>query len=99
MKGIEALEILKNVNIWYGVLEIDNLYSIPQLTDYFKVIEKKLKALEIIINKKVDVYLLLEKIKLYSNDYNILETYNNSLYCEQSITIEELELLKEVLEK
>ena len=53
-----------------------------------KIIEKSLKALEIIKNKQVNVFLL------HSVD---LETYNDMIADNRNLTQEEFNVLKEVL--
>ena len=58
--------------------------------------EKKLKALKIIKEKKVDVFGLICCIQL--NEYTALETYNMKENCHNCfLTQEEFDLLKEVL--
>ena len=54
-----------------------------------KIIEKSLKALEIIKNKQVNVFLL------HSVD---LETYNDMIADNRNLTQEEFNVLKEVLQ-
>lgn len=66
---------------------------------------KKLKALEIIKKKRVDIHKLLLLIEIPINDDLQLENYNNSVTntnsylpnCSRYLTQEEYDLLKEVL--
>ena len=82
-KELEALERL----FCAGRLDLDYVLNGKQNQDY-KIIEKSLKALEIIKNKQVNVFLL------HSVD---LETYNDMIADNRNLTQEEYELLKEVL--
>ena len=81
-KGLEALDSLR-----FDV-------SMAQYINYLEankecdIIEKELKALEILKNKKTDINLLLN---------NGLDFYNSCFY-PRKLTQEEYELLKEVLE-
>ena len=107
-KGLEMLEILKQrngnlkVNHKIGSRDIAN-QEIKEITQCFDnyvipVIEKELKALEIIKNKRVDVFELLLGISnsVYRNP---LERYNS--YVEGSfnteLTQEEFNVLEDVL--
>ena len=58
--------------------------------------EKKLKALEIIKEKRVNVFWLMECISCYTN---ALEKYNEEVLCKDidCLTQEEFDLIKEVL--
>ena len=58
-------------------------------TSFDRQLEKKLKALEIIKEKKVDVFCLL---------FAGLDIYNANIHPSRFITQEEYDLLKEVLE-
>ena len=78
-KGLEALKKYRNQQT--GV----NVYA----DDYLDIIEKELKALEIINNKKVDV-----KYLYYRAEFNV-EKYNDNYI--EGLTQEENDLLKEVL--
>ena len=78
-KGLNHLEILENLVELFAHFSFD-----------FTVIEKELKALEIIRNKKVDVLSLLCGCNF--DDYNRAHEEKGKL------TEEEYELLKEVLE-
>ena len=61
-----------------------------EFVEEVEAVEKKVKALEIIKNKLVDVF------KLYN--CNTIEKYNQSQYRDCMLTKEEFNLLKEVLE-
>ena len=80
-KGLKALEVFKDLNRDYETWEC--------YTEEIDIIEKELKALEIIKENRVDVYALVIAYDL--NDYN--EMVRN-VY---KITQEEYEFLKEVL--
>ena len=90
MKGLEALE---DIILYLNANEPKGLYC-----ENIEVIKQELKALEIIKNKRVDVFELLLGISnsMYRNP---LERYN--FYVEGSfnteLTQEEFDLLKEVL--
>ena len=63
---------------------------------FFERVENALKALEIIKDKKVDVFSLICCIQL--NEYTALETYNLKENCHNYfLTGDEYNLLKEVL--
>lgn len=82
-KGLEALNTIRHIHD----MECGEDESINK---DFDIIEKELKALEIIKNKDVDVeYFKIKK------DKGSLEDYNVRLYDE--LTQEEYDLLKEVL--
>lgn len=85
-KGLEALVDLRN-NWWATTDQKERAYDI---------IEKELKALEIIKNKDVCVELLRYWWKCEYNDKDILEKYNYMHHWKQ-LTQEEYDLLKEVL--
>ena len=91
-KGLEALE---DIILYLNASEPKWLYC-----ENIEVIKKELKALEIIKNKRVDVFELLLGISnsVYRNP---LERYNS--YVEGSfnteLTPQEFDLLKEVLEE
>ena len=91
MTGLEALNIIVDKCAIKEYNENGDLISWIGTTDKeYIVIEKELKALEIIKNKKVDTYAL--------NVSNCLESYNNYAKWENSkLTQEEYSLLKEVL--
>lgn len=85
-KGLDALnEIKKGIDtaLWDG-----NEY------DYLDIIEKELKALEIIKEKRVDIRLLFETFNYYKNG---LKAYNGMRTYGYDLTQEEYDLLKEVL--
>ena len=77
-KTIEALENIKHYDTRVGLHRDD-----------YDTIEKSLKALEIIKEKKVNVFIFL-----HSGD---LETYNDMVEDNRKLTQEEYDLLKEVL--
>ena len=88
-------EALEDIILYLNASEPKGLYC-----ENIEVIKKELKALEIIKNKRVDVFELLVGISnsAYSNP---LERYNS--YIEGSfnteLTPQEFDLLKEVLEE
>ena len=77
MKGLDNLNFLRRN---YCILKRERMYACD-------IIEKELKALEIIKEKEVD-------IKAF-NDLQDLQDYN--YYCSPELTHEEYNLLKEVL--
>lgn len=79
-KGLEALEDLSKLVFIYGGVE------------QYQVIEKSLKSLEIMKEKRCDIYLLMECERL--EHYN----ENDYLSSDQVLTQEEFDLLKEVLQ-
>ena len=83
-KGLEAKNRLVNKCCEYTSLSIDH-----QVAEDFNTIEKELKALEIIVKKRVAIALFKSCDKL--------EQYN--IYCpiNEKLTQEEWDLLKEVL--
>lgn len=91
-KGLEALEVLKNIQtMTFGNSDlIESAYK-----EECEVIEKELKALEIIKKKRVNVHKFMWCIfKKYS------AFHYNFYFCEeddQFLDDEEFELLKEVL--
>ena len=82
MTGLEALKIVEK--------DCEDLEQVPY--GEFAIIEKSLKALEIIKNKLVDV-LLIKK-------YDFVEDYNSAVWItgRPKLVKEEFNLLKEVLE-
>ena len=89
-KELEALERLKNHTISYvgSDYKVSTDSREEQIKD-LELIEKELKALEIIKEKEVNVFIFL-----HSGD---LETYNNMVEDNRKLTQEEFDLLKEVL--
>ena len=77
-KGLEALQEIKI-----------KPFSWEKLKDSLDIIEKELKALEIIKEKEVNIFIFL-----HSGD---LETYNDMVEDNRMLIQEEYELLKEVL--
>ena len=105
-KGLEMLEILKQrngnlkINHKIGSRDIAN-QEIKEITQCFDnyvipVIEKELKALEIIKTKRVDIPMFYEIVstvdKMFARD-----RYNQDTN-EEILTQEEFDLLKEVIE-
>ena len=105
-KGLEMLEIIKQrndtlkINHKIGSRDIAN-QEIKEITQCFDnyvipVIEKELKALEIIKTKRVDIPMFYEIVstvdKMFARD-----RYNQDTN-EEILTQEEFDLLKEVLE-
>ena len=99
MNGLEALEKIGSIVLDktqdenYGKItfRIKHLYS-----KYYEVIEKELKALEIIKEKEIDVKDITET----TDDYDLYVAYcEGKGYAKEFIcTQEEFDLLKEVLE-
>ena len=93
-KGLEAFERLrKNIFPYFGTL-----YDKEWFEEDIQVITNELKALEIIIEKQVDISYLYWRIKWDKlHNMNItLKTYNET-YEERKLTIEEFNILKETL--
>lgn len=80
----KALEALENIKREAGTPYFSTLYDIDDWRKDFKMVEKELKALEIIWNKWVDLYALFIADDL--EDYNIKHTIE--------LTQEEFDLLK-----
>ena len=85
LKGLEALEKIVDEIKW---THNDGKTLTRFDKEQVDIIEKELKALEILKNKKTDINLLLN---------NGLDFYNSCFY-PRKLTQEEYELLKEVLE-
>lgn len=84
-KGLEEIKTLRTLNQRY----FDNDKNVNNSYD---IIEKELKALEIIKNKRVDVYDLMGEAccdNVNSFNYGLLEEF--------CLTQQEFDLLKEVL--
>lgn len=98
-KGLEALKIIKNVEVEIGndlntvtkVFEIEHQYD-----KAFDIVEKELKAFEI-ISKCFNMW--VEVIKDYKGNpiYRLVLCYNLSDRFYLNITKEQFDLLKEVL--
>ena len=86
MKGLEAL---KNIKREAGTPYFSTLYDIDMWREDFAIVEKELKALEIIKSKKVNVIIF--------QGCNDLKEYNKYLIKWKRLTEEEFILLKEVL--
>ena len=84
MKGLEALKDIKDICSGMTTIFDDDL----------ETIEKELKALEIIKEKKMNVELLLLELTMYKDyeEYKDIAYFNN-----RSLTRKEYDLLKEVL--
>jgi len=80
MTGLEALKIVER--------DCEDLEQVPY--GEFALIEKSLKALEIIKEKTVDIWLIQNK--------KTLKQYNSMVDESRKLTEEEFNLLKEVLE-
>jgi hypothetical protein len=80
MTGLEALKIVER--------DCEDLEQVPY--GEFALIEKSLKALEIIKEKTVDIWLIQNK--------KTLKQYNSMVDESRQLTEEEFDLLKEVLE-
>ena len=97
-KCLESLERLKNTLLaegyWQDVLEDVSIIE-NALNQYYRLLKeddettKKLKALDIIKTKKVDI-----KYLYYRAEFNV-EKYNDNYI--ETLTKEECDLLKEVL--
>lgn len=92
-----ALKVLEQLQIIIGAKKIEDLPKVALETEnacysnshILKKAENKLKALEIIKEKEVNVFIFL-----HSGD---LETYNDIVEDNRKLTQEEYDLLKEVL--
>ena len=89
MTGLEALKEFKGNN---NTMLVGRVMGKQHYLDCLQVMEKSLKALEIIKKKKVNVY---NEIMTCKNYAEYLECDGITLY---KLTQEEFELLKEVLE-
>ena len=84
----EGLEALKNIKREAGFPYFSTFYDADMWREDFATVEKELKALEIIKDKDVSVYLLKECLNLMS--------YNNAVeFPYRRLTPKEYELLKE----
>ncbi len=91
-KGLEALnKIIDMASEPNGYLNFQNAVDTP----YYQIIEKELKALEIIKEKKVEVNILEDCITC--EEYNDFIKHRVWFQEEYTITQEEYALLKEVL--
>ena len=90
MKGLDALKEIKEVNYYEDDETIDEDYL--NISNYIDIIEKELKALEIIKNKNVDIRGIKEINNVH--EYNVkFPTTLNEFLEEQ-----EYDLLKEVFQ-
>ena len=80
-KGLEALKVIYELEDLQGGRDA--------FWESYRIIEKELKALEIIKGKEVNVFIFL-----HSAD---LETYNDMVEDNRKLTQEEFNILKEVL--
>ena len=95
MKGLEALEIIGNINLGnnpYCAFEHNKLKNCS--VEEYNIIEKELKALEIVDKKRVNVHKFKWCVfkKYYVNYYNLH-------FCDeddQFLNEQEFDLLKEV---
>lgn len=87
-KGLEALKEL-NLYIPYYV---SDLYQ-NTIDENYYIIEKELKALEIIKNKEINIHALLLHLKRFDSPAG----YNALVGEKYKLTQEEYDLLKEVL--
>ena len=84
----------------YEIREFIKPFSdLKDLSKNFEIIEKNLKAFEIIKNKQVDVGWFIKCYNDYSNDKDRLMMYNQLSIDDKGrdITKEDYDLLKEVL--
>lgn len=93
-KGLEAIISLRNRLVEKGIKD--------QFLEELIAIEKSLKALEIIKNKKVQVAYLHSmwddfETTFNNNDEDVRWLYNEGRETDEQITEEEYDLLKEVL--
>lgn len=102
-KGLKVLKYLRYCQIVNGIdcegnIMLDYLFRVKE--EIFNIIEKELKALEIIKNKRVDVLVLLTSIgnSMYKKP---LEIYNSYVFhiSNAKLTQQEFDLLREVLEE
>ena len=91
-KELEALESINEIVLPYSVAKQGHLRPRDVCHNEFSIIEKSLKALEIIKQKEVDIHNLL--ISKTVEQYN---GYTHWLGCKGNLTEEEYDLLKEVL--
>jgi hypothetical protein len=89
---LEALEMVDLADVHIGKNATMPFYKTKQ----YRIIETALKALEIIIKKKVNIGHLLSCIKCEIIE-NPLSFYNEQYEENRRLTQEELDLLKEVL--
>ena len=94
MTGLEALKIVEK--------DCEDLEQVPY--GEFALIEKSLKALEIIKEKRVNVGTFIHLTKILKKDYEQCKANNDIVFCnicdteKEFLTQEEFNLLKEVLE-
>lgn len=95
-KQLKAFEIIKKMYEYFvkKYRDLEPKLMICEKEDFDNV-EKSLKALELIKNKEVDVSWFKYCLKYCENDTSALKRYNKN--CDIEITVEEYELLKEVL--
>ena len=96
----KELELIKNI---YGCTTILMQEEEAKETENaFKVVEKSLKALEIIKEKRVNVGTFIHLTKILKKDYEQCKLNNDIVFyniCDcEFLTEEEFNLLKEVLE-
>lgn len=99
-KAIKQKRLFKDTSLTYSKRsgEVDAYNDVLHIIESNQLLEedKSKKALEIIKNKRVNVFWLMECISHY---INALEKYNEEVLCKDidCLTQEEYELLKEVL--
>lgn len=85
----KALESFNNIIREGDFRYLSSLYCKDDLKEDIEIVEERLKALEIIINKRVDVLCFLKS--------KSREQYNEESCSDMYLTIEEYNFLKEVL--
>ena len=88
-KGLEALDKIDN-EVLYGV------YAQEHYSNELTIIRKSLKALEIIKEKRIDIESFYSSFIESDYDYNFYEKRYGT-YGKYELTLEEFNLLKEVL--
>lgn len=89
MKGLEALERIR-----YTFPFLPTVYTYDVVKEWGEIIEKELKALEIIKEKNVDIWILKSCLTLEQYNYSITKMDNCNVF---NLVQEEFDLLKEVL--
>ena len=90
----EVLEIIKK----NALMPYEPSFDDSEIKQHYKVVEKHLKALEIIVKKEVDIGWL--DGSLYFYDYNRnLKDFNEGFKERYSLTKQEFNLIKEVIKE
>lgn len=104
MKGLQKLERIKKLSCAWDVENDEFKDAVEIVPNAFKTIEKELKALEIIKNKKLDVCSFINNFVKRNDSYETYVLYFEKPieidYCvisEELLTEEEFNLVKEVL--